>query len=152
MSFLPPLPLLLLPLLLLPLPLSSPPSPPPLLPHSLHLILASPSSIVGLGDNRRTMGTSARNQLVMNPKSTVWGFKNLIGRSFSDPFVETERQRLPYDIEELGKDGVGIKVCTLYCGSLGRKSNIECHVPATISYLSSVLLCSNCFSVSIAVQ
>ena len=56
------------------------------------------------------MGTSARNQLVMNPKSTIWGFKNFIGRPFSDPFVETERQQLPYDMEELGKDGVGIKV------------------------------------------
>ena len=67
--------------------------------------------MVGLGEKRRTMGTSARNQLVMNPKSTVWGFKNLIGRPFFDPLVQKERQQLPYDIQELGQDGVGIKVC-----------------------------------------
>lgn len=59
------------------------------------------------------MGTSARNQLVMNPKSTIWGFKHLVGRAFSDPFVQRERQRVPYDIQETGKDGVGIKVSVL---------------------------------------
>lgn len=71
--------------------------------------------MVGLGEKRRAMGTSARNQLVMNPKSTVWGFKHLVGRAFSDPFVQRERQRVPYDIQETGKDGVGIKVrlCSL---------------------------------------
>ena len=59
------------------------------------------------------MGTSARNQLVMNPKSTVWGFMNLIGRPFSDPFVQQEVKQLPYEIVQHGKDGVGIKV--MYC-------------------------------------
>ncbi|CAI8027430.1 Heat shock 70 kDa protein 4 [Geodia barretti] len=70
---------------------------------------ASPT-IVGLGEKRREMGTSARNQLVMNPKSTIWGFKHLIGRSFSDPFIKRERQGLPYDVVETGRDGLGIKV------------------------------------------
>lgn len=69
------------------------------------------STIVGLGDKRRTMGASARNQLVTHPKSTIWGFKHLVGRPFSDPFVEKERQQLPYDIQQLGADRVGIKVC-----------------------------------------
>ena len=67
-------------------------------------------TIVGLGEKRREMGTSARNQLVMNPKSTIWGFKHLIGRSFSDPFIKRERQGLPYDVVETGRDGLGIKV------------------------------------------
>ena len=72
--------------------------------------LLLPRTIVGLGEKRRAMGTSARNQLVMNPRSTIWGFKHLIGRSFSDPFVQRERRGLPYDVIETGKDGVGIKV------------------------------------------
>lgn len=56
------------------------------------------------------MGASARNQLVTNPKSTIWGFKHFVGRPFSDPFVAKEQQQLPYDIQQLGDDGIGIKV------------------------------------------
>ena len=74
------------------------------------IFLFCPRAIVGLGEKRRTMGTSARNLMVMNPNSTIWGFKHLVGRAFSDPFVQRERQGLPFDLQETGKDGVGIKV------------------------------------------
>ena len=56
------------------------------------------------------MGTSARNLLVMNPKSTLWGFKHFIGRSFSDPIIQRERQGLPYNMREIDHDRVGIQV------------------------------------------
>lgn len=56
------------------------------------------------------MGTSARNQMVTNPKNTVWGFKHFLGRSFSDPLVQREKQNLPYEIVETGKDNIGIHV------------------------------------------
>ena len=56
------------------------------------------------------MGTSARNQLVMNPRSTLWGFKHFLGRKFSEPFIQGERKKLPYEIVERGNGGVGIKV------------------------------------------
>lgn len=56
------------------------------------------------------MGTSARNQLVMNPRSTLWGFKHFLARKFSEPFIQEERKKLPYEIVERGNDGVGIKV------------------------------------------
>lgn len=60
------------------------------------------------------MGTSAQSQLVMNPRSTLWGFKPLLGKSFSDPFVQTEMQRLPFEIVCHGSDDVGIKVSTVF--------------------------------------
>ena len=66
--------------------------------------------MVGLGEKQRAMGTSARNQLVMNPRSTLWGFKHFLGRKFSKPFIQGERKKLPYEIVERGNDGVGIKV------------------------------------------
>ena len=77
----------------------------------IYLFMYIHRSIVGLGEKRRTMGTSARNQLVMNPKSTLSEFKYFVGRSFSDPYIQKRRQSLSYDLEEIGKDGgVGIKV------------------------------------------
>lgn len=56
------------------------------------------------------MGISAKSQLVMNPKNTVWGFKNFVGRKFSDPFVQEEMKKYPYDVVELPTDRVGVKV------------------------------------------
>ena len=56
------------------------------------------------------MGTSARSQLVMNPKNTIWGFKTLMGRKFSDPIVQEEIKWLPYEVVQRPNDEIGIKV------------------------------------------
>ena len=56
------------------------------------------------------MSTSAKNALMSNYKNTVLGFKNLIGRSFSDPVVQDEIKRQHYKIEELPGDKISIKV------------------------------------------
>jgi molecular chaperone DnaK (HSP70) len=92
-------------------------------------------SIVGLGEKRRTMGTSARNQLVMNPKSTLWEFKHLVGRTFSDPFVQRERVGLPFDLVKTGKDGVGIKV---QCGDEPQTFSPEQTMAMLLTYLKKV--------------
>jgi heat shock protein 4 len=56
------------------------------------------------------MGASAKNQMVTNLKNTIWGWKKLTGRKFSDPVVQREIKHLPYEVVE-GPDGsVGIRV------------------------------------------
>ncbi|TRY71201.1 hypothetical protein TCAL_10670 [Tigriopus californicus] len=61
-------------------------------------------SMVGFTDRQRTMGVGAKNQLLTNLKRTFFGFKALLGRSFEDPLVQTERARLPFPIS-MAKDG-----------------------------------------------
>ena len=56
------------------------------------------------------MGISAQNLAMSNYKNTVRSFKLLIGRSFSDPVVQEEIKNLPFCVEELSKDKIGIKV------------------------------------------
>ena len=60
-------------------------------------------SVVGFSKTgERLVGQLARRQSVLNPENTVFSFKRLIGRRYSE--VEQERQRIPYDIKE-GKGG-----------------------------------------------
>ncbi len=73
------------------------------------------STVVGLSHKQRCMGVSAKSQLVMNCKNTVWGFKNLVGRKFSDPVVQEELKEFPFVVVQQPNDVVGIKVC---CGGL----------------------------------
>jgi heat shock protein 4 len=64
---------------------------------------------VSLGERNRFLGASAKNQMVTNFKNTIWGWKKLIGRKFSDPVVKQEMKHLPYEIVE-GPGGItGIK-------------------------------------------
>ena len=60
-------------------------------------------SIVGFtakGD--RIVGLPAKNQMVTNPKNTVYSVKRLIGRKFSD--LQGEATRLPYTVLDHGSD------------------------------------------------
>jgi L1 cell adhesion molecule like protein len=34
-----------------------------------------------------------------NPKNTIFNFKRLIGRRFSDPYLQSELKNLPYKVE-----------------------------------------------------
>lgn len=56
------------------------------------------------------MGVSAKNQIISNRKNTVWGWKKLLGRPFSDAQVQQERQRLPYDVVQCKDGSTGIQV------------------------------------------
>ncbi len=64
------------------------------------------------------MGTSAKNQHVLNFKNTVYGFRDLLGRKFSDPYVKKEMEHLPFSIVPQNNDAIGIKVCLLLFLSL----------------------------------
>lgn len=75
------------------------------------------STMVAITGKQRLMGTSARNQAVTNFKNTIWGFTPFLGRKFSDPIVQEEIKRVPYEVVEQPGDEVGIKV-SVQCGRL----------------------------------
>ena len=49
-------------------------------------------------------------QVVSAPTNTVWNFKRLVGRLFSDPVVQNEAKYLPYKLVELPSGYVGVEV------------------------------------------
>jgi len=68
-------------------------------------------SIVALAKNgERLVGDLAKRQAVTNPKNTIFAVKRFIGRRFSDPEVQKELKRLPYETRERSDGGVEIKM------------------------------------------
>lgn len=53
---------------------------------------------------KRTVGTVAKRQAVVNPKSTIFSVKRLMGRKFDDPEVQRDLKWLPYTVVA-GKNG-----------------------------------------------
>lgn len=52
-------------------------------------------------------GEVAKRQLVVNPKTTIYSVKRLMGRKFKDPEVQRDIKMLPYDIKE-GRNGMAV--------------------------------------------
>ena len=65
---------------------------------------------MAFSQNRRLMGHSAKNQQIMNYRNTIYGFRDLLGRKFSDPNVQQEIKSLPFEIVGQKNDAIGIKV------------------------------------------
>ena len=72
-------------------------------------------TMVAITSKQRLMGTSARNQAVTNFKNTLWGFTPFLGRKFSDPVVQEEIKRVPYQVVERPGGDIGIKVSKVLC-------------------------------------
>ena len=72
-------------------------------------------SFVGFGERQRILGVGAKSQFLTNLKRTVFGFKHLLGRTFSDPVVQQIAATVPYKISE-GPSG-GILIETSYMGA-----------------------------------
>lgn len=71
---------------------------------------ATPSCVAFSGKNR-LIGVAAKNQMVTNMKNTISGFKRLLGRNYTDPFIYPGIKERPYRAEEIeGTGGIGIKV------------------------------------------
>lgn len=49
-------------------------------------------------------------QVVTNQKNTVQGFKRFHGRAFSDPYVQSVKSTLVYDLAPMPSGSTGIKV------------------------------------------
>jgi len=68
-------------------------------------------SFVALAKNgERLVGDLAKRQAVTNPQNTIFAVKRFIGRRFSDPEVQKELKRLPYETRERSDGGVEIKM------------------------------------------
>ena len=67
-------------------------------------------SYVSFNEKSRCMGISAKNQAVSNFRNTVYGFRQLLGRKFSDPQVQEEIKYFPFTVTSDGNDNIVIKV------------------------------------------
>uniref|UniRef100_A0A7M4EM44 Heat shock 70 kDa protein 4 n=1 Tax=Crocodylus porosus TaxID=8502 RepID=A0A7M4EM44_CROPO len=67
-------------------------------------------SCISFGPKNRSIGAAAKSQVISNAKNTVQGFKRFHGRAFSDPFVQTEKANLAYELVQLPTGSAGIKV------------------------------------------
>jgi len=67
-------------------------------------------SIVALGDKQRFMGVSAENQRNINVKNTVSFFKNFLGRSFKDPYVQKQLGNVGAEVVELTDGKIGFNL------------------------------------------
>ncbi len=56
---------------------------------------------------KNIVGDVAKRQIVINPKSTVYSAKRLVGRKFTDSSVQTDMKLLPYAIKS-GKNGMAV--------------------------------------------
>ena len=64
----------------------------------------TPSYVAFTGKEKsRLIGDAAKNQAPQNPSNTVFDVKRLIGRKYSDATVQSDKEQLPYDIEDNGK-------------------------------------------------
>lgn len=70
-------------------------------------------TVISFGEKMRYLGTDGAAKLSMNPKSTVYQIKRLIGKKFSDPQVQSDIQKLPYKVLEAPDGGVLVEV--QYC-------------------------------------
>ena len=64
----------------------------------------TPSIVAASRNGERLVGVTAKRQAVTNPENTLFSIKRLIGRKFSDPEVQKDKELLPYEIRE-GADG-----------------------------------------------
>lgn len=58
---------------------------------------------------KNIVGDVAKRQMVINPQSTIYSVKRLMGRKFSDPSVQKDMKLLPYTIKS-GKNGMAVVV------------------------------------------
>lgn len=56
---------------------------------------------------KNIVGDVAKRQMVMNPKSTLFSVKRLVGRKFSDSSVQTDSKWLPYTVKS-GKNDMAV--------------------------------------------
>jgi len=70
----------------------------------------TPSVVALSKSGERLVGILAQRQAITNPKNTIFAVKRFIGRRLSDPEVQKELKRMPYETRERGDGGVEIKM------------------------------------------
>ena len=56
----------------------------------------TPSMVAVTGDGERLVGQPAKRQAVTNPANTLFGIKRLIGRTYQDPAIQSDKKDLPF--------------------------------------------------------
>uniref|UniRef100_A0A3Q0RTA7 Heat shock protein 4a n=1 Tax=Amphilophus citrinellus TaxID=61819 RepID=A0A3Q0RTA7_AMPCI len=67
-------------------------------------------SFVSFGPRNRSIGAAAKSQVVTNYKNTVQSFKRLHGRAFTDPYIQSAKSNLVYELASMPSGATGIKV------------------------------------------
>lgn len=70
----------------------------------------TPSVVAISKSGERLVGRLARRQKITNPKNTIFAIKRLMGRKFSDPVVQENKDKLPYEIREASNGGIEVKM------------------------------------------
>jgi len=71
----------------------------------------TPSVVAFTETGERLIGEAAKNQGALNPTNTVYDAKRLIGRTFDDPFVQSDIKLLPFKIiNKNGKPNIEVMV------------------------------------------
>uniref|UniRef100_A0AAX7UWN1 Heat shock protein 4a n=1 Tax=Astatotilapia calliptera TaxID=8154 RepID=A0AAX7UWN1_ASTCA len=67
-------------------------------------------SFVSFGPRNRSIGAAGKSQVVTNYKNTVQSFKRLHGRAFTDPYIQSAKSNLVYELAPMPSGATGIKV------------------------------------------
>lgn len=67
-------------------------------------------SVVAINENEILVGSSARNQAIVNPESTIYAVKRLIGRRFDDSMVLRDKELVPYQIVKADNGDAWVEV------------------------------------------
>ncbi len=70
----------------------------------------TPSIVAFSNSGERLVGQIAKRQAITNPENTVFAVKRLIGRKYSSPEVQKDRNILPYIIEQASNGDVRINL------------------------------------------
>uniref|UniRef100_A0A667Y252 Heat shock protein 4a n=1 Tax=Myripristis murdjan TaxID=586833 RepID=A0A667Y252_9TELE len=103
-------------------------------------------SFVSFGQRNRAIGAAAKSQVVTNCKNTVQGFKRFHGRAFSDPYIQSAKSKLVYDLAQMPSGSTGIKVPS-YFTDTERRSVIDA---AQIAGLNCLRLMNETTAVTLA--
>ena len=67
-------------------------------------------SVVGFTNQEVVAGETAKNQLVFNPKNTIFESKRMLGKMMNDPKLQADRKNWPFETKEGPDGGVRIEV------------------------------------------
>src|SRR5215207_3324681 len=70
----------------------------------------TPSVVAVTNSGERLVGRFARRQAVTNPENTVFSVKRFMGRKFSDPAVQRDKDLVPYKIQAAPNGDVQVKI------------------------------------------
>jgi molecular chaperone DnaK len=70
----------------------------------------TPSIVAMSKAGERLAGLLAKRQSITNPHNTIFSVKRLIGRKFTDPEVQADKQWLPYEIKAASTGGIEVRI------------------------------------------